>query len=61
MPITGAADAAARARRGAAKSASLEQVAEHGARLRQQEEDRIQEELLKMEALRVAELIQRGD
>jgi hypothetical protein len=61
LPITGAGDAAARARRGAEKSASLEQAAEHLARLRLQEEERIQEELRKMKALRLAELIQRGD
>jgi hypothetical protein len=61
MPITGAADAATRARRGADKSASLEQAAEHGARLRQLEEERVQGELRRMEMLRVAELIQRGD
>jgi hypothetical protein len=42
-------------------SASLEQAAEHLARLRQQEEERVQEELRRMEALRLAELIQRGD
>jgi hypothetical protein len=61
MPITGAADAAAHARRSAGKGASLEQVAEHRARLRQQEKDRVQEAQRKMEALRLAKLIQRGD
>jgi hypothetical protein len=60
MPITGAADAATHARRVAGKGASLEQVAEHSARLRQQEEERIQEELRRMEVLRIAERIQRG-
>jgi hypothetical protein len=61
LPITGPDDAAARARREAEKSAMLEQAAEHIARLRQQEEQRVQEELHKMEALRLAVLIQRGD
>jgi predicted house-cleaning NTP pyrophosphatase (Maf/HAM1 superfamily) len=60
LPITGADDAAARARREAGKSASLEQVAEHLARLRQQEAERVQEELRRMETLRLAKLIQRG-
>jgi hypothetical protein len=59
MPIT--ADAAAHARREANKSASLEQAAEHSARLRQQDEERVQEATRKMEALRLAQLIQRGD
>lgn len=61
MPITGTADAAARARREADKSASLERVTQHTARRRQQEEERIQEDQRRMEARRVAELIQRGD
>jgi predicted house-cleaning NTP pyrophosphatase (Maf/HAM1 superfamily) len=61
LPITGADDAAARARREAGKSASLDQAAEHLARLRYQAEERVQEELRKMEALRLANLIQRGD
>jgi hypothetical protein len=61
MPITGTADAAAHARRAAGKSASLEQVAEHSARLRKQEEELVQEDLRELKALRLAELIQRGD
>jgi hypothetical protein len=61
MTITGAANAAALARREAEKSASLEQAAEHSARLRQQEKERIQEALRKMDALRLAKQIQRGD
>jgi hypothetical protein len=61
LSITGAVDAATQARRVADKGASLEQAAEHSARLRQREEDRIQEELRKMEALRLAKQIQRGD
>jgi hypothetical protein len=61
VPITGAVDAAAQARRAAGKSASLEQVSEHSTRLRQQGEEHIQEELRRMEALRLAVLIQRGD
>jgi hypothetical protein len=61
MPITGTADAAAHARREADKSASLEQAAEHSARLRQQEEERVEEAMRKMEALGLAKLIQRGD
>jgi hypothetical protein len=36
-------------------------VAEHGARLRRQEEERIQSEAHKMELLRLAKEIQRGD
>jgi hypothetical protein len=54
-------DAAAQARRVADKGASLEQAAEHSARLRQREEDRLQEQLRKMGVLRLAEQIQRGD
>jgi hypothetical protein len=61
MPITGAVDAAAHARRGAEKSAALEQAAEHSAHLRRQEEERVQEVLRKMKALLLAKLIQRGD
>jgi hypothetical protein len=61
MPITGAADAAAEARREADKSASLEQAAEHSTHLRQRERARIEEALRRMETLRLAELIQRGD
>jgi hypothetical protein len=61
MPITGAANAAAHARREAHKSPSLEQAAGHSARLRQQEDERMQKDLRKMEALRLAKLIQRGD
>lgn len=61
LPIPGATDAAAEARREAEKAASLEQVAEHGARLRRQEEERIQSEAHKMELLRLAKEIQRGD
>jgi hypothetical protein len=61
MPITGAADAAAQARRAAGKGASLEQVAEHSARLRQQEEERIQSEVRRMEVLGIADQIQRGE
>jgi hypothetical protein len=61
MPITGAADAAAQARREEEKSASLEQAAKHSARLRQQEEERVHEAQRKMEALRLATLNQRGE
>jgi exonuclease VII large subunit len=61
LPITGTPDAAAEARREANKSASLEQAAEHSARRRQQEEERVQEAQRKMEALKLAKLIQRGD
>jgi hypothetical protein len=61
MNLTCEPDTAADARRVATKSASLEQAAEHSARLCQQEEDRIQETQRKMEALRLAKLIQRGD
>jgi hypothetical protein len=61
LPFTGADDAAARARREAEKSASFEQAAEHTARLRQQEEGRVQEELRRIKALRLAQLIQRWD
>jgi hypothetical protein len=61
LPMTGMVDAAAKARHEAVKSASLEQAAEHSARLRQQEGERVQEELRKMEALRLAQQIQRGD
>jgi hypothetical protein len=61
MPIAGPADAAAQARRAAGKSSSLEEAAKHNAQLRQLEEDRVQEAQRKMEALRLAVLIQRGD
>jgi hypothetical protein len=61
MPITGAADAAAGERREAGKYASQDQAVEHSARLRQREEQRVQEEVRRMEILRLAELIQRGD
>jgi hypothetical protein len=61
QPLAGMADAAAHARRIAGKGTSLEQVAEHSAQLRQQEDSRIQEALRKMEALKLAYLIQRGD
>jgi hypothetical protein len=61
LPITGVVDAAAKARHEAVKSASLEQAAEYAARLLKQEGDRVQEALRKIEALRQAEQIQRGD
>jgi hypothetical protein len=61
MLFSGAANAATQARRAAGKSASLEQVAEHSARLRQREEARVQSELRKMATVRLADLIQRGD
>jgi hypothetical protein len=61
MPITGALDAAAHARREADKGASLEQAAEHSARLRQREKVHIQEAMRKMGAIRLAEMILRGD
>jgi hypothetical protein len=61
LPITGATDAAAHARREAGKSVSLEQTAEHRAHLRQQELKRVQAAMRKMEALQLADLTQRGD
>jgi hypothetical protein len=59
--MTGAADAAACARSEADKSASREQAVEHSAHLRLQEEKRVQEAQRKLEALRLANLIQRGE
>jgi hypothetical protein len=53
-PISGAADAAAQARREADKSASLEQAAEHDSHLRQREQERVEEALRTIEALRLA-------
>jgi len=52
---------AVHARREAGKSASLEQAAEHSARLRQQEEERVQGALRRMEVIRLAQWIERGD
>lgn len=58
LPMTGD---AVHARREAGKSASLEQAAEHSARLRQQEEERVQGALRRMEVIRLAQWIERGD
>jgi hypothetical protein len=58
LPMTGA---AAQARRETDQSASLEQAAEHSAHLRQQEEERVQDALRMVGALRLADLIQHGD
>lgn len=61
LPITGAADAAAHARREADKGVSLERAAGHSARFREKEQERVEEAMQRMEALRLADLIQRGN
>jgi flagellar biosynthesis GTPase FlhF len=62
MPLRGeGSDVPARARRETEKAEALARVAEHKARLCEQEEERTKEALRQMQLLRVGDLIQKGD